>query len=78
MAAPKEEGECRNTSMRYIPLTLPSGFKRKATDEPTSPSLSKRVKSAQSDSPEPEDKKVATHPVPFPEKVCCSSLSGRC
>ncbi|KAI9744474.1 MAG: histone acetyltransferase [Claussenomyces sp. TS43310] len=40
--------------------------KRKATDEPSTPSASKRIKSSHSQSPEP--KKVPLKMIPFPEK----------
>ncbi|KAJ3471609.1 hypothetical protein MRS44_001708 [Fusarium solani] len=40
--------------------------KRKAEEDPTSPTPSKRIK--QDDSAEPPDKKTAIKPIPFPEK----------
>lgn len=45
--------------------------KRKATDEPGTPVESKRAKTSQSQSVEPEDTKIskAAHTIPFPEKV---------
>lgn len=44
--------------------------KRKAVDDPTTPSANKRVKSSHSDSPEPKKiPALPAHPVPFPEKV---------
>ncbi|OBT50216.1 histone acetyltransferase [Pseudogymnoascus sp. 24MN13] len=43
--------------------------KRKAVDDPTTPSANKRVKSSHSDSPEPKKiQALPAHPVPFPEK----------
>jgi hypothetical protein len=45
------------------------GSKRKATDEPSTPSASKRIKSSHSDSPEPKKIPAAGNPIPFPEKV---------
>lgn len=47
-----------------------SDSKRKAVDDPTTPSANKRVKSSHSDSPEPKKiQALPAHPVPFPEKV---------
>ncbi|MBE3045322.1 hypothetical protein IMZ48_22780 [Candidatus Bathyarchaeota archaeon] len=43
-----------------------TGPKRKAEEEPSSPTPSKRIK--QSESSEP-DKKQTIKPIPFPEKV---------
>ena len=45
------------------------GSKRKATDEPSTPSASKRIKASHSDSPEPKKIPAAGNPIPFPEKV---------
>ena len=44
--------------------------KRKATEEPNTPSDNKRIKTSQSESAEPEEIKIpkAGHPIPFPEK----------
>ncbi|KAL5346256.1 histone acetyltransferase [Pseudogymnoascus australis] len=47
--------------------------KRKAVDDPTTPSATKRVKSSHSDSPEPKKiPALPAHAVPFPEKVSFS------
>ena len=53
-------------------LTETPAPKRKAEEEPSSPSAAKRIK--QSESAEPE-KKQAMKPIPFPEKVRPSPLS---
>lgn len=52
----------------------PGANKRKAEEEPSSPTPSKRIK--QDESVEPPEKKSAMKPIPFPEKVNkTSSLS---
>jgi histone acetyltransferase len=44
--------------------------KRKANEDPATPSANKRIKSSHSDSPEhPKKIPVAGNPIPFPEKV---------
>ena len=52
-------------------LTLTtSGSKRKATEEPGTPSDSKRIKSSHSEEPENMKKNTKPgNPIPFPEKV---------
>lgn len=57
--------------VKHHKLTMnTSDSKRKAVDDPTTPSANKRVKSSHSDSPEPKKiPALPAHPVPFPEKV---------
>lgn len=70
MAPLREESEyplhisAAATAKRMTDPILPDS-KRKATEEPSTPSAHKRIKSSHSDSPEP--KKI--EPIPFPEKV---------
>lgn len=45
----------------------PGANKRKAEEEPSSPTPSKRIK--QDESVEPPEKKPAIKPIPFPEKA---------
>jgi hypothetical protein len=45
------------------------GTKRKAEEEPSSPSAAKRIKQDDAED-SPEEKKPALKPIPFPEKVC--------
>ncbi len=52
------------------------GSKRKATDEPSTPSASKRIKASHSDSPEPKKILAAGPPIPFPEKASQSPSSS--
>lgn len=51
-------------------LTMGPIVKRKATEEPNTPSDAKRIKSSHEGTAEPEEKKPnIEHPIPFPEKV---------
>lgn len=64
-----ESKKVRNTAetIQLIAGSLES--KRKASEDPTSPSANKRIKSSHSESPEPKKIPVAGNPIPFPEKV---------
>jgi len=72
MAPSKDESKLRAIAV-YLYLRdlniLFLGSKRKATDEPSTPSASKRIKASHSDSPEPKKIPAAGNPIPFPEKV---------
>lgn len=46
-----------------------NGSKRKATEEPSTPSDNKRIKSSHSEEPEIKSSPRGAKPIPFPEKV---------
>jgi hypothetical protein len=52
-----------------IMLICTPGTKRKATEEPNTPSDSKRIKSSNSEEPETNNVPRAPNVIPFPEKV---------
>ena len=49
--------------------SMMSDLKRRATDEPSTPSANKRVKSSHGDSPVLKKIPLPGNPIPFPEKV---------
>jgi hypothetical protein len=78
MAPSKDESKLRPRSHVSLCSRLNNlflGSKRKATDEPSTPSASKRIKASHSDSPEPKKIPAAGNPIPFPEKVSYYSPS---
>jgi histone acetyltransferase len=50
-------------------LTVNLGSKRKATEEPNTPSDIKRIKSSYSEEPDTENIPKAPNVIPFPEKA---------
>jgi histone acetyltransferase len=71
MAPIKENGTvlCYSETHLSIMLTSNAGTKRKATEEPSTPSDSKRIKSSNSEEPETNNIPKAPSVIPFPEKV---------
>jgi hypothetical protein len=68
----EENGESRRLVLCIFGLCNPNilqGTKRKASEDPSSPSASKRIKHAESVEPAEEQKPMAMKPIPFPEKV---------
>lgn len=65
----KENGMVPRCAMRDLELTWNPGVKRKATEDPNTPSDSKRIKSSYSEEPESNNILKASNVIPFPEKV---------
>lgn len=65
----KENGKMLWCVRDRVMLILDPGTKRKATDEPNTPSDSKRIKSSNSEEPETNNIPKAPNVIPFPEKV---------
>ena len=56
-------------SLEKLPAHSYTGAKRKASEDPSSPAASKRLKHDDSAEPQEEEKKQELKPIPFPDKV---------
>jgi histone acetyltransferase len=65
----KENGRASWYARDCLMLICNLGTKRKATEEPNTPSDSKRIKSSNSEEPETTNIPKAPSAIPFPEKV---------